>query len=193
MTGMISILLNLPRLDLWLRMWSIPEMVLFFKLEYDCLTMLCWFLLYNKMNQLYVYIHPSLLYLLPALHPTPLCHHRALSWAPCVTEQLPASYLFYTWVSMLLSQFHPPSLPPPCPHVSSLCLHLSLFLSWNTFIHTVSLSFKLSWLPRWNEILFFLPHVLRNFLVQVNCLALASRIKMNLWYTRINVKFLPPN
>ena len=102
---------------------------LFLKLEYNCLTMLCWFLLYNKVSQLYVYIHPSLLDLLPALHPTP--HQRVLSWAPCVIQQLPTSYCLYTWMSMLLSQFHPPSLPP---HMStckfSMSASLSLFLSW---------------------------------------------------------------
>ena len=27
-----------------------------FLLEYNCLTMLCWFLLYNEMNQLYLYM-----------------------------------------------------------------------------------------------------------------------------------------
>ena len=31
---------------------------IFFLLEYNCFTMLCSFLLYNKVNQLYVYIHP---------------------------------------------------------------------------------------------------------------------------------------
>ena len=28
--------------------------------------------------------------------PTPSGHHRALSWAPCATQQLPASYLLHT-------------------------------------------------------------------------------------------------
>ena len=42
-------------------------------LEYDCFTMLCQFLLYNKVNQLYVYIYPhipSLLHL-PSTLPIP--------------------------------------------------------------------------------------------------------------------------
>ena len=47
----------------------------------------------------YVYIHMCMcIYISPpswASHP--LCHHRAPSWAPCVTEQLPTSYLFHTW------------------------------------------------------------------------------------------------
>ena len=29
-----------------------------FLLEYNCFTTLCWFLLYNKVHQLYVYAHP---------------------------------------------------------------------------------------------------------------------------------------
>ena len=60
----------------------------------NCLTMLCWFLLYNEVNQPYV---PSLLYLPPkSPHPTPLGHHRAPSWVPCAVQHLPTSYLFYT-------------------------------------------------------------------------------------------------
>ena len=52
--------------------------VSFFKislLEYNCFTMLCYFLLYNKVNQLYVYIYPhipSLLSLPPTLPIPPL-------------------------------------------------------------------------------------------------------------------------
>ena len=44
-------------------------------LEYDCFTMVCQFLLYNKVNQLYVYIYPhisSLLCLSPTLPIPPL-------------------------------------------------------------------------------------------------------------------------
>ena len=42
---------------------------------------------------------PSLLRL---PHTPPLDHHGALSWAPCATQQLPTSYLFYTWCCILL-------------------------------------------------------------------------------------------
>ena len=53
-------------------------------LEYNCFTMVCQFLLYNKVNQLYIYICPhisSLLHLPPSHppHPTPLGGHKALS------------------------------------------------------------------------------------------------------------------
>ena len=48
----------------------------------------------------YIYIYtPSLLNLLPSPHSTPLHHHRAPDWAPCVIQQLPASYLFYALVA----------------------------------------------------------------------------------------------
>ena len=33
----------------------------------------------------------------PHLCPTPLAHHRTLSWTYCPIQQLPTSYLFYTW------------------------------------------------------------------------------------------------
>ena len=54
-------------------------------LEYNCFTMLCLFLLYNKVNQLYIYIYPHILSLLrlPPSHPpypTPLGGHKAPSW-----------------------------------------------------------------------------------------------------------------
>ena len=44
-------------------------------LEYNCFTMVCEFLLYNKVNQLYIYIYPhisSLLRLPPTLPIPPL-------------------------------------------------------------------------------------------------------------------------
>jgi len=54
-------------------------------LEYSCFTMLYESLLYSKVIQLYTCIYP--LPLQPpshtSPHPTPLSHHRALSWAPC--------------------------------------------------------------------------------------------------------------
>ena len=53
-------------------------------LEYNCFTMVCQFLLYNKVNQLYIYIcsHISSLLHLPPSHPpypSPLGGHKALS------------------------------------------------------------------------------------------------------------------
>ena len=60
--------------------------------------MLCSFLLYNAVNQLYVYIH--LFPLGPPSHtlrPNSLGHHRTPSWAPCALQQVTTCYLFYTW------------------------------------------------------------------------------------------------
>ena len=71
-------------------------LILFLKflLEYNCFTMLCQFLLYNKLNQLYVCIYSYPLE--SPSHPTPYLRssQSTLSWAPCVIQQLPASYLF---------------------------------------------------------------------------------------------------
>ena len=63
--------------SLHLRLYSCPAprfiRTIFFLtslLEYNCFTMVCSFLLYNKVNQLYVYMHPhisSLLRLPPTL------------------------------------------------------------------------------------------------------------------------------
>ena len=73
-----------------------------FLLEYNCFTMVCQFLLYNKVNQLYIYIYPhisSLLCLSPSHppYPTPLGGHKARSWPPGAMWLLPTSYLFYIW------------------------------------------------------------------------------------------------
>ena len=51
-----------------------------FLLEYNCFTMLCYFLLYSQVSQLYIYIY--LLFLKFSYH---LGQHRALSRVPCYT------------------------------------------------------------------------------------------------------------
>ena len=61
----------------------------------------------------------------------PLGCYRAWGWAPCIIQQLPTSCLFTCSnisISMLLSQFIPPSLFWLCSQACSLCLHL--FLPW---------------------------------------------------------------
>ena len=96
-----------------------------------------------------VSIHISPLYWtsLPP-HPIPLGHHRAPGWAPCVIQQLPTSYLFFTVVNICqcysLGSSNPlfPLLPP---QVHSLHLHLHSFPA-NRFISTISLaSIYMSW------------------------------------------------
>ena len=39
-------------------------------------------------------------------HPTPLGGHGALSWAPCVIQQLPTSSLFYRWMEKDVVHIH---------------------------------------------------------------------------------------
>ena len=78
----------------WFRVFSF-----FFFLNWNilqsqcCVSLFCTTLWFSYMH---TYI-PSPLSLHPPPHPTPLGHHRALSWIPCVIQQLPTSYLFYTW------------------------------------------------------------------------------------------------
>ena len=66
---------------------KIHSCLFFFKtslLEYNCFTMVCQFLLYNKVNQLYIYICPHISSLLclppsPPPYPTPPGGHKAPS------------------------------------------------------------------------------------------------------------------
>ena len=72
-----------------------------------CLTM-------KSISHVYAYVL-SLLDL-PPNHPhsTPLSHQRARSWAPCATQQPPASCLFHTWPCTYVGPIlpiHPTLLP----------------------------------------------------------------------------------
>ena len=83
-----------------------------------CVSFCC-----TTVNQLYVYmyLHPVES---PSHLPSLLGHHRALSWAFCTIYSFPlAIYLTHgsVYISMLLSQFVPSSLSPPCPYAHSLC------------------------------------------------------------------------
>ena len=101
-----------------------------FLLEDNCCTRLCWFLPFINMNQPQVHIGPLPLetpsHLPP--HPSPLGCHRAVGWAPCVTEQIPTGDLSYILMYMFpcyplnSSYLLPPIL---CLPVCSLhlCLH----------------------------------------------------------------------
>ena len=101
-------------------------------LEYNCFTVVCYFLLYNKVNQLYIYIYPhisSLLPLPPTLPIPPLqvvTKHRTDLPVLCGFFPLAIYFTFGSvCMSMPLSHFVPayPS-PSPCPQVHSLRLHL---------------------------------------------------------------------
>lgn len=54
-------------------------------------------------NYIYIYIYISSLLILSS-HPSPLGRHRGPGWAPHVIEQLPASYLFHTYMVVCISQ-----------------------------------------------------------------------------------------
>ena len=93
--------------------------------------MVCQFLLYNKVNHLYVYLYPhipSLLRLPPTLPIPPLqvvTKQRADLPVLCGCFPLATYFTFGSvFMSMPLSHFVPvyPS-PSPCPQVHSLCLH----------------------------------------------------------------------
>ena len=64
--------------------------------------MLC----YTNQLLIHVYIYPLPLELpsYPLPHLTFLGHHRVLSRTLCAVQQVPTSYLFYPWLS-ILSQF----------------------------------------------------------------------------------------
>ena len=94
--------------------------------------MVRYFLLYNKVNQLYIYIYPhisSLLHLPPTLPIPPLqvfTKHRIDLPVLCSCFPLAIYFTFGSvYMSMPLSHFVPayPS-PSPCPQVHSLCLPL---------------------------------------------------------------------
>ena len=94
--------------------------------------MLCQFLLYNKVNQLYVYMYPhisSLLHLRPTLPIPPLqlvTKHRADLPVLCSCFPLAIYFTFGSvYMSVLLSHFVPASPSPgSCPQVHSLHLRL---------------------------------------------------------------------
>ena len=81
-------------------------------------------------RHLYTYV-PSLWNLPPTLPLNPLGHHRAPSWAPCAVSSFPLALCFThdsVCMSVLLSEFIPPSPSPHCVHMSVLYVCVSLFL-----------------------------------------------------------------
>ena len=96
-------------------------------LEYNCFTVLCQFLLYNKMSQLYAYVYPHNLPImcLPVIPPLQVvAKHRADLPLPCSCFPLAICFTFGSVpVSMLLSHFIP-AYPSPslCHQVHSLRL-----------------------------------------------------------------------
>ena len=115
------------------------------------------FLLYNQVNQLYIYIYPhisSLLHLSPSHlpYPTVLTVHKALSWSPCAMRLLPTSYLFYIWQCIYVHIYTTtlslyPSLPFPL-YIFWLenLVHLQLIVIIDSYGLTVSILLTIFWL-----------------------------------------------
>ena len=86
------------------------------KVEYSCFTILCYFLLYSKVNQLY--IQPLFF-----VFPSHLHHQRAVSRVPCGIQQVLISYLSYTQQYVYVNPnfpIHPAS--SSLFHLVSICL-----------------------------------------------------------------------
>ena len=105
-----------------------------FLLKDNCFTMLCHFLLYNEVNQPCAYMYP--LHLEPLSYPTsPSQPSRSSQSTEMKTspasQQLPTHYftLGSVYLSVLLSQFAPPSPSHPVP-TSPFSMLASLFLPW---------------------------------------------------------------
>ena len=142
--------------------------------------MVCQFLLYNKVNQLYIYIYPhipSLLRLLPTLPIPPLqvvTKHRADLPVLCGCFPLAIGFTFGSvYMSMPLSYFVPayPS-PSPCPQVHSLvglrlysCLAPRFFMTFFFFLdsiymcqHTVFVFLFLTYFTLYDRLQVHPPH-----------------------------------
>ena len=102
--------------------------------------MLCWFLQYNKVNWLYVYIYiPTLLSLSPTCppHPTTLGHPECRAELPVVSRSSPLAIL-HMIVCVQISQLIPS--PSHLPMSTCLfCMSMSLFHPANRFIYTIFL------------------------------------------------------
>ena len=83
-----------------------PLNTFFFLLEYNCFTMLFQFLMYNKVNQLYMYIYEP-----PSPHPIPNPQGITgyLAKLPVLYNNFPLAILHIVvlYMSMLFSQFIP--------------------------------------------------------------------------------------
>ena len=98
--------------------------------------MFCQFLLYSKVNQLYVFKYPLFF-----VFPSNLGHHRALSRVPHAIQQVLISYLFYTQYQQCI--YVNPNLPihptlpftPWYPYICSLRLCLYFFFV-NKIVYT---------------------------------------------------------
>ena len=102
-------------------------------LEYNCFTMVCQFLLYNQVNQRYIYIYPHIASLLrfpptlPIPPPQVVTKHRADLPVLCGCFPLAIYFTFHSvYMFMPLSHFVP-AYPSPSPYPQVHSPHLRLY------------------------------------------------------------------
>ena len=131
-------------------------------LEYNCFTLLCYFLLYNKVTQLYVYVYPHILYLLRLPLTLPIAplqvvaKHRADLPVLCSCFPL-AIYFTFGSVYMSMPLYHfVPAYPSPslCPQLHSLHLHLYSYPD-PRFFRTIFFLFQITYICVIIRYLFF--------------------------------------
>ena len=114
-------------------------------LEYNCFTMLCQFLLYNKVNQPYVYMYPHILSLLLSLPPSQSHPSR---WS----QSMELVFLCYASASHQLSILHlvvyicqcysltSSQLPLPPPSALKAVLYVCIYIPALPLDSSVALS-----------------------------------------------------
>ena len=125
-----------------IEMYWRPE---FFLLRYNCFTMQCQFMLYNKVNQLYVYIYPISWIFPPTSHPSRSPQSTKLSSLRYTagSHQLSVFHMVvYIYQSLSPNKSHPPFPHPPCPHVLSLCRNRDADVKTQKFLSLVSFLFQ---------------------------------------------------
>ena len=88
-TSPVQPLLSVPLVQILLLHLELPINGAYSMYTCSCFTLLCYFLLYNKLNQLCVCVCIYTLYFEFPLH---LGHHRALRTVTCATQVVPISY-----------------------------------------------------------------------------------------------------
>ena len=101
----------------------------FFQLKYSCFTMLCQFLLYDEVNQSYVYTYSLLLGYTFFSHLSGSSQSTELKLPVLYSSFLLAVYFIHNsvYMSTVISQFVPSFLSPPvstCPFSMSVSLFL---------------------------------------------------------------------
>ena len=122
----------------------------------NCITVLCWFLLYNKVNQLYVYIYslPFEPLVQNPLHSSRSSQNTELS-SLCYTAVLHKPSILHTIV--YICQCYPPNvshplLSPPTVFTYLFSMSLSLFLPANkTYIYIWTLEYGIMVVLIWKS------------------------------------------